>query len=56
MDMSSSASVMAREGRLEMNYTIRVTLLDTPVEGRVDVQLIGRVTIATGDNSRVDTL
>lgn len=56
MDVSGTAGVMAREGRLEMNYSIFITLLNTPKESRVDIQLIGRVTIAAGDNARVDTL
>jgi hypothetical protein len=55
MDVSGAASVMTREGRLEMNDTIGVTLLDTSMEGQVDVDLIGRVSITAGDNSRIDT-
>jgi 5-hydroxyisourate hydrolase-like protein (transthyretin family) len=51
MDVSGAAGVMTREGRLEMNDTVGVTLLDTSEEGRVDVQLIRGVAIATGNNS-----
>lgn len=56
VDVSCAASVMAWEVGLHLDNTILVTLLDTSVEGRVEVSLILRVAVSTGDDSRVDTL
>lgn len=47
---------MAWEGGLHLDNTLSVTLLDTSVEGRVEVSLIFRVAVSTGDDSRIDTL
>jgi hypothetical protein len=56
VDVSCPASVMTWEVRLELNDTFLVTFLDTSVEGRVEVGLIVRVPVSTGDDSRIDTL
>lgn len=56
VNVSGTAGVVTREGGLEVNNTVGIALLDTAQEGGVDVQLIGGVTVATGNNSRVDTL
>ena len=56
VDVSCPASVMAWEVCLELNDTVPVTLLDTPVEGRVEVGGIVRVSISAGDDSGIDTL
>jgi hypothetical protein len=47
---------MAWEVRLELDDTFLVTFLDTSVESRVEVSLIVRVPVSTGDDSRVDAL
>lgn len=56
MDVGSTAGVVTGESGLEVNNTVGVTFLDTAEEGGVDVQCVGGVTVAAGDNSRVDTL
>lgn len=56
MDVGGTAGVMTGEGGLEVNNTVGITLLNTTEEGRVDVELIGRVTITISDNAGVDTL
>jgi hypothetical protein len=50
VNVNSTAGIVAREGGLEMNDTVGVTLLNTSVEGRVDVPLIRRVAVPAGDN------
>lgn len=56
VDVSCPASVMTWEGCLELNDTVPVTLLDTSVEGRVEVGGIVGVSVSAGDDSRIDTL
>lgn len=56
MDVSCAASVMTWEVGLHLDNTLLVTLLDTSVEGGVEVSLIIGVAVSTGDDSRIDTL
>lgn len=56
VDMSCPTSVMPWESRFKLNYTIIITLLDAPVEGRINVAVIGGVAIPSGVDPRVHTL
>lgn len=56
VDVSCAAGVVTWEGGLHLDNTLPVTLLNTSVEGVVEVSLIIRVAVSTGDDSRIDTL
>lgn len=56
VDVSCTASVMTWEGCLHLDDSFSVTLLDAAEEGRVEVSLIPRVAVSTGNDSRIDTL
>lgn len=56
MDVSSAASVVAREDGLELDNTIGIARLDSTKESVVKVAGIGRVAVPAGADSRVYTL
>ena len=55
MNVGGTAGVVAREDGLVADHTLLVTGLDTTEESRVQVALVLGVSIATGDNTGVDT-
>jgi hypothetical protein len=56
VDVGSTACVVAGEDRLELDNALVVTGLDTTEESSVEVGGIGRVTVAAGLDTGVDTL
>lgn len=56
MNVGSTASVVAGEDGLELDNALVIAGLDTAEESSIQVGGVGRVTVATGLNTGVDTL
>ena len=56
VDVGRTTSVVTREDGLELRNAVLVALLETTEESLVEVALIVRVAVSTGDNTGVDTL
>lgn len=56
VNVGRTTSVVTREYGLELRNTIFVALLETTEESLVEVGLVVRVAVSTGDNTGVDTL
>lgn len=56
VDVGRTTSVVTREDGLELRNAVLVAFLETTEESLVEIALIVRVAVSTGDNTGVDTL
>ena len=56
VNVGRTTGVVTREDGLELRNTVLVALLETTEESLVEVALVVRVAVSTGDNTGVDTL
>lgn len=55
MDVCCTASVVAWEESSKLRNAVVLSRLQATKEGGVDVASVRRITVATGDNTRIDT-